>query len=295
MKFKVSKVKLCLGLVFLSLVFVFSTQSHRNLIRYIWNFIEPLGLTANAESENGVFYTHTSNIEECVLLIHGMGASPQLAWSKVFHRQRDDMRLANYLFVAPDMNSRIKNSKWNFKEIQTTLEILLQQSFPSCQKWQVWGNSLGGWLAMDFYSRNPTKFYKVMALNPVGLDLEVPLLKDVFDSPTGDKMRDLHERTFAQPLELPDYFWSFLAWGLSLAGEKFPVGKSDFTLDPFLRQAGNNLPIQIIWGQSDRLIPHFLPEFKKYSEKIQIHEIPNCGHTPQTECLPEVLNILTRP
>jgi pimeloyl-ACP methyl ester carboxylesterase len=162
----------------------------------------------------------------------------------------------------------IKESKWNFIDIQSALENHLQEMFPSCSKWQIWGNSLGGWLAIDFYSRNPVKFYKVVAFNPVGLDLEVPLLKNVFNSPTGAKMRDLHERTFAQPLELPNFFWSFLAWGLSLAGEKIPAGKSDFALDPFLNRAPNKLPIHIVWGQSDRLIPHFLPEFKKYSKKM---------------------------
>jgi pimeloyl-ACP methyl ester carboxylesterase len=292
MKSKLFKLKWIFGSVLIGLLLLFSVQSNRNTILYIWNFIEPLSVTASAESADRMFYTPTKNVENCVLLLHGMGASPQLAWSKLFHRQRDDLRLANYLFVAPEMNTRIKESKWNFIDIQSALENHLQEMFPSCSKWQIWGNSLGGWLAIDFYSRNPVKFYKVVAFNPVGLDLEVPLLKNVFNSPTGAKMRDLHERTFAQPLELPNFFWSFLAWGLSLAGEKIPAGKSDFALDPFLNRAPNKLPIHIVWGQSDRLIPHFLPEFKKYSKKIQIHEIPNCGHTPQTECLPEVLNLV---
>lgn len=50
------------------------------------------------------------------------------------------------------------------------------------------------------------------------------------------------------------------------------------------------LPILLIWGQQDRLIPpRFGPEFCRYSPRITLLELENAGHCPQDE-QPEIVN-----
>lgn len=51
------------------------------------------------------------------------------------------------------------------------------------------------------------------------------------------------------------------------------------------------IPILLIWGRQDRLIPPKLaPLFLKYSQNIELVELDNAGHCPQDEC-PEKVNV----
>lgn len=51
-----------------------------------------------------------------------------------------------------------------------------------------------------------------------------------------------------------------------------------------------DIPILLIWGQQDRLIPPaFAPQFAAYNPKVELLTLENAGHCPHDEC-PEAVN-----
>ncbi len=51
-----------------------------------------------------------------------------------------------------------------------------------------------------------------------------------------------------------------------------------------------DLPILLIWGQKDRMVPAFLaPQFARLNPQLQFIELKNVGHCPHDEC-PEIFN-----
>jgi pimeloyl-ACP methyl ester carboxylesterase len=67
--------------------------------------------------------------------------------------------------------------------------------------------------------------------------------------------------------------------------KEFPTAK---TILPQL-----SIPILLIWGQQDRLVPPFLgPLFTQFNPKLQLVELANAGHCPHDECPEEVNRII---
>lgn len=57
-----------------------------------------------------------------------------------------------------------------------------------------------------------------------------------------------------------------------------------------LAQLAEQIPVEIIVGHRDQIIAW--PDALTVSPRIGVHHLPNTGHMPQWEALPEVLGIL---
>ncbi|NJN61709.1 MAG: alpha/beta fold hydrolase [Coleofasciculaceae cyanobacterium RL_1_1] len=72
------------------------------------------------------------------------------------------------------------------------------------------------------------------------------------------------------------------------------ASKPDYCPDLVAILERSRLPILLVWGRDDRLVPPSLARpasFAQYSDRLTLHEIAPAGHCPHDEC-PEVFNAL---
>jgi len=159
------------------------------------------------------------------------------------------------------------------------------------------GNSLGGWVAMDFALAHPEKVDRLVLVDSAGYSQKrtgaPPLSRDV--------MLGLNPSTIAGEKQL----MAVVFYNKSFASDQFAeqalmahLRKNDsYTIDRFIdsilrgddvvdgRLAAIHAPTLVVWGREDALVP--LAAGKALAEDIpgaQIAILDSCGHVPQAEC-----------
>lgn len=149
------------------------------------------------------------------------------------------------------------------------------------------GNSLGAWMAIYYAHEHPEKVDRVIAIDGGPIRGERP---DLVNLP---KDRAEAAKLFDAILD---------------PGSMHPAG---FVLDDVVRQAHNgpigrmaaagvpdmskylldgklaefNTPVDLLWGESDRMIPiHYAERMRDELVASRLTAIPRCGHVPQQEC-----------
>jgi len=149
------------------------------------------------------------------------------------------------------------------------------------------GTSIGGWLALEVAVRNASRLRSLSVVGPSGI--YVPGLKrgDFFLWSAEERVRNLFEdqgladRMLAQapgPAEAEaalknQYTVARLAWEPRL-------------FDPHLHKWLHRikLPVQIIWGAGDRIIPAgYADAYKALIPHAHVDVIAGCGHLPPIE------------
>jgi pimeloyl-ACP methyl ester carboxylesterase len=149
------------------------------------------------------------------------------------------------------------------------------------------GSSLGGWLALEIAVRDATRLRALTAVGPLGI--YVPNVKrgDMFLWSPQERVRNLFhdqklaDQMLAQPaspeqaeLEVKNlYTVARLAWEPRM-------------FDPHLAKWLHRIkiPAQIIWGDSDKVLPvAYAAEFLKLIPAARVDIVKQCGHLPHTE------------
>jgi pimeloyl-ACP methyl ester carboxylesterase len=152
------------------------------------------------------------------------------------------------------------------------------------------GFSLGGWLAAELAATTRHAFSKLMLVDPPGIRPQKGEITDIFIlSPA--QITDL---TFYDPAQAPEYD-ELYGQELSPEQREQAVQNREMTVrltwkpymhDPRLPPllARVNMPVRIVWGRQDRLIPVECGEL--YQQAIpgsDLIVIDNCGHVPHLE------------
>jgi pimeloyl-ACP methyl ester carboxylesterase len=170
------------------------------------------------------------------------------------------------------------------------------------------GNSLGGWVGIDFAARYPEKVSGlVIVCGPGYSDLAKTMPVSL------DNLR-LSSRRQARAL-IPYLFHDADKWGTDELVDGLimqrVINGDGHTIDSFIEsvhrgedaiddQVGKiNVPTLVLWGASDRLVPLSVGErLHRDIAGSQMHVIPRCGHMPQVECpaefTPALLKFLER-
>jgi pimeloyl-ACP methyl ester carboxylesterase len=149
------------------------------------------------------------------------------------------------------------------------------------------GSSLGGWLALEIAVRDATRLRALTVVGPLGI--YVPNVKrgDIFLWSPEERVRNLFydqklaDQMLAQPaspaqaeLEVKNlYTMARLAWEPRM-------------FDPHLTKWLHRIkvPAQIIWGDSDKVLPvAYAAEFQKLIPGARVDIVKQCGHLPHTE------------
>ena len=147
------------------------------------------------------------------------------------------------------------------------------------------GSSIGGWLALEIAVRNASRIRALSLVAPAGIHVAGLAKGDVFLWPPEERVRKLYfdqgvaERVLAQPPVAQDAGEKNLHTLARLAWEpRF--------YDPHLSKWLHRIkvPLQIVWGECDRLIaPEYAAEYKKLMPHARVDIVPQCGHLPQSE------------
>ena len=159
------------------------------------------------------------------------------------------------------------------------------------------GNSLGGWLALEIAVRSTERVKSLCLLAPGGIYLNGKPPADIFLwSP-----QQLAENLFANP-ELTKAALAQTPTNdqiraqLKNANTVAKLGWNPRFHNPDLRKWLHRVkvPTLIIWGQEDRINPvDYAPEFRKLIPNSRVSIIPQCGHLPHVEVMPEFIKQMT--
>jgi pimeloyl-ACP methyl ester carboxylesterase len=152
------------------------------------------------------------------------------------------------------------------------------------------GNSFGGWLAAEIALLNSPRVSGAVIVDGVGIDVEGHPMTDV----SGLSPAEIRAFSFHDPGKAP------VPPGGGTGPSPDVLALISYTgptmADPTLveRLGGLDLPVQVVWGESDRIVD---PEYgKAYAAAIPLSTftlLPRTGHLPQVETPEELLGALT--
>jgi pimeloyl-ACP methyl ester carboxylesterase len=227
---------------------------------------------------------------QCYLFIHGLG-DRALTWRKVFTDWTQGKPQEFKLF-APNLRSAGKSQRpenKNLFRVTAQADELYQTFKGQCEKFNIVGNSLGGWIAMQLAIRHPNFVNKLILLGPAGYSGDFSDIAEVFAHPNSQSLRDFHKKTYYSTPELPSFVYQRLAERLA----RLPLVDlmKAQTPDDFVDKTAKsiNAPTHLIWGDGDQIIPrHFIDKFRSDLPLHSFDYIKECGHVIQKEC-PEAL------
>lgn len=231
-----------------------------------------------------------------VLFIHGLGSSA-IVW-----RDIPEALGSKYHVIVVDLIGFGGSDKPPYDYTisffsQFLSDFLEKVGISKNEKVVLAGHSLGGYIAVDFAIKNLNRVKKMILFDSSGLLNEpTPLLNEYLDAvktPDPQLRREKLVKVFASLLANPtrllmvvvDIFVSVIE--TKGAKESFESAFRNSTSSVInLEEASilREIPILIVWGESDKLIPPFyLDKFKKVLPFAQTITIKDSGHSPFIE------------
>ena len=248
-----------------------------------------------------------------IILLHGLGAAADIWAANI------PALSPHYHVVVPDQLG-FGNSDKPPREykVQTWVEFLnlFMQSL-HIPKATIVGNSLGGWIAVDFARQHPEKVDRLVLADAAGwrpFAMPPPLAESLNDASIAGIRQVLEIMLFerrAIPVNLNPgsiqetrKMLEYIVFDKHLITDEMVETEfqrhlrigDGYTIDRFLagslaedqfenEHLGNlNLPTLIVWGRNDRLFS--LDEARSYGKAIngsKLVTIDQCGHVPQLE------------
>ncbi len=256
---------------------------------------------------------HEAGSGENVILLHGLGAS-----SEIWGANIPDLS-AHYHVVVPDqIGFGISDKPPIEYKIQTWVEFLdLFMRALNIPKATVVGNSLGGWIAVDFACQHPDKVDHLIIADSAGwrpINMPPPLADTLNDASIAGIREALERMLFerqAIPVDLNPGSLSatrkmleFLVSNKQLVTDQMVEQeferhlkiKDGYTIERFLtgslaedqfeneKVKNLSVPTLIVWGRDDHLFS--LDQAQSYQKAIRGSKlviIDQCGHMPQLE------------
>ncbi len=173
------------------------------------------------------------------------------------------------------------------------------------------GNSLAGGIVFHYVATFPHTITHLILLDPAGISrslcleyrlVTLPIIGKFLARPSYKAIKKLWEKSFADSKRLPEEFVKE-----HFERAKDPLGQYPFNqtlkqnagirgiknqiVNHFEEYSSNmKIPILIIWGDEDEIIPMPKKDYVlKFLPHAQFEVIPDCGHTPMIEH-PETVN-----
>jgi pimeloyl-ACP methyl ester carboxylesterase len=220
----------------------------------------------------------------CVALVHGLGDTA-MTWDKTMLGEGGaPVPPRGFRILAVNLPGVEGSPAAADYGIRAQARVVRAALETRCPEWTVAGNSLGGWLAVDW----PQGVRRLVLVNAAGLTdpsgLALEAARTLSD-PTVAAMKVFSARAYAKPRPVPER-----AWPAAVASIRsrptlaiFTALKLEDTLDSRLKdvKAGS----VILWGNADAILPSgFAERFQKGLLGSRLVRLPDCGHLPQQEC-----------
>lgn len=218
-----------------------------------------------------------------VLLLHGVNAQAG-AWARVA-----PALTAGHRVVAMDLpghaDSAPRTGALGFGDLVDGVRAVVDAERGGGQAVLV-GNSLGGFLAIVHALRHPDQVSAVVAVNGAIIRGGNEAAAKLLIPKTLDEARTVASYLVspASP-RTPD----FILADLVRRSATSPLARLAGTpVDPWVvddRLGELRMPVTLIWGADDRLIPvSYAEDAKRRIPNASLTTLPGCGHIPQVEC-----------
>jgi pimeloyl-ACP methyl ester carboxylesterase len=160
------------------------------------------------------------------------------------------------------------------------------------------GSSMGGWIAMEMAVRDTSRMKKLVLVSPAGLASPEAPPADIFLMAPEEVVRRLFhdpklaEARLAEPLT-PESIDIALKNRHTTARLAWEPRLHDPHLAKWLHRI--DVPVQVIWGEHDRILPVKLVEaYRKLLPRAEIEIITDAGHLPHAEKAQAFCDLVTR-
>jgi 2-hydroxy-6-oxonona-2,4-dienedioate hydrolase len=218
-----------------------------------------------------------------VILLHGLGGGKE-AWMGSFGA----LAAQHHVYAIDQIGFGRSDKPLLEYKIATFVDFL--QGFMQTQniaKATLVGNSLGGWIALDFAAQHPGMVEKLVLVDSAGLPWTQTFPADLNPSSVAG-MRAMLESVFYDKKMLTDevVLQAFTNHVRSNEGYTIQRTLAGFATSQFedTKLASIHAPTLVVWGRQDGLIP--LASGKKLQDGIPgatLVLIEECGHAPEIE------------
>ena len=242
---------------------------------------------------------------QLVVLVHGFSV-PYYIWEHTFPALvAAGLRVLRYDLFGRGYSDR--------PDLPYTMELFVRQLKDLLEALQVnnpvdlVGLSMGGPISAGFTDRYPERVRKLCLLDPAGFQARRPVVYKLLALPgLGETLIGLFAKRllassqpsdFYMPEKFPGYPEQFLPQ-MQYQGFKrailstLRVGPLGGLTQTYQRVAAHRLPVLLIWGRQDRLVPFKLSEkARQILPQAEFHAIDQAGHIAHYE-RPEVVSPL---
>ncbi len=162
------------------------------------------------------------------------------------------------------------------------------------------GHSLGGAISLQLALARPARVASLTLISPAGFgpDINADYIEGFIAAERRKEMKGLLQMLFADPeLVSRDMVNDLLKYkrldGVNpalraIADGVFPDGRQTGVLSPRLAELA--VPLQVIWGAEDRIVP--ASHAADLPDKVRVHLLDDVGHMPQMEAAGEVNRLI---
>jgi pimeloyl-ACP methyl ester carboxylesterase len=233
-----------------------------------------------------------------LLLLHSAWGGAEMSWAPVWN----DLSKA-FTIIAPDMPGFGASDPTDVPSLAASV-LILKDLLDSLKidRAIVVGNSFGVANALEFTSTFPERTKHLVVVNGANLPVIPAFLKKLIRLPMMERrfrklMRTMNysdkafSKAFPDPDKLPAGFFDRI--------RQFEDKHSRVVFDSFMNQAAQQkrpiVPVSIIWGTGDRLVPRYLvAKLRKWLGNPLFIPIEGAGHMPQVERPREFVEAMKR-
>jgi pimeloyl-ACP methyl ester carboxylesterase len=218
-----------------------------------------------------------------VILLHGLGSVKEIWAANI-----GALSAKYHVYVLDQIGFGHSDKPLLEYKISTFVDFL--HGFMQAQnlnKATLVGNSLGGWIAIDFAARHPEMVDKIVLVDSAGLPFEKPLTLDLNPASLED-MRTLLNSIFYDRKMVTEEFalQAFTNHVRNNDGYTIQRTLAGFAQNQFedAKLSTIHAPTLVVWGRQDELIPVSSGEKLRNGipgAKLVVFE--QCGHVPQLE------------
>ena len=229
-----------------------------------------------------------------VVLLHGAGDTAG-TWFKVVPEL-----IRSRTLIVPDLaghgDSAPRTGPIDFKDVLEGVEAVLDTLAPR-QKVALVGNSLGAWVAMLVAQRHPERVSLAVCVDGgaiQGSNLHAQVLPRN-RTEARESVEQTRDRT-SPPV--PDFVLDDIVRHAH-DGSLARFAASEATMNRYVldeaQLRGIAVPVRLIWGRSDRLVPlDYAARMKAALSSADLVVLDGCGHVPQLECPDALLAALVK-
>jgi pimeloyl-ACP methyl ester carboxylesterase len=220
-----------------------------------------------------------------IVLLHGLGDSGE-TWASILPALARDYRV-----IAPNLAGfgqvPIPPEGMHFSVLTDYLAGFLDAA--GIERAILVGNSLGGAVAMRYAAHHPARVSRLFLLNTAGLPIDHV---EVFSPRTRAEASELAAASIGARRRLPAFILDDLVRRVADPARRAYLDSPERTdVSADLRRL--TMPITIIWGERDRLIPlASVAPLREAHPSAELVTLPNAGHVPQGDAPREVVAII---